>query len=799
MIALTLTHNQLGTIRVIPDAKGQDDLEQTIKRSDENDGIVFEYSLDLEFTKVPAAWLDKGYLKGGRIQSYVSVLLHEYDPNRFIWEQIGTGKIKFTNSERGRLVFKTSIEQTGFEKKVLNQLDTPVDVDIMVSQGGVPLPETPSVNLTMHAKKVLEEYKARPTDSNEYQQLNVMRFSISGDPTESNVDREAISTGSIDTGDVIFKELEGAATSTWQFARNPNPDMGTGPKTVSDYITYLALPSIINSRSEIYRAQNAGVANIKNRLNLKFKVTGLNTGGDIDTACPGGDVGGIIPYIEVHAWCEHRSSDNTIKFIEHIGEWDLPGCGGDDVREGVFQSFDYEKLNVNIAVGDKVYVYTTVRIFGTFDPPALSDGVIDYTLYVTAERCDTFINIVSATTFPRSTAKGYMAFEYLKKIAQFYTDQVDCFRSAYFGRTDSIPAYPQDGPGSLLAIVGGRAIRNGVLLEPITGGGDPEEPGDVCPQDEEPDEDSPVNTSKTMFGNLEDAFSSLNGHHCLGMGIERHDGKQVLVVEPISYFYDKDTLVLDLGVVSNLKRKPYVKGYAAQVEAGYTKLDIQKTNGIDEFCTGRTYKTSITEVASKLLNKSKYKSSGYEIEDQRRLIGSTKDSKLDDANFFVSLLRDLSEPSGYKTERNENFPVVENLYDPASSYNLRLSPGRALRRWSQVLAAMVVGITDKVVKFSSGDGNYFMRSRMNTEASIVDEKGDLDLTNVQPLWENEIYTFERKTSRDDFRRIRTVPYGYYTFREYENGPRYYCFMRKVNRSPKKNLGTFEMIKMFRND
>src|SRR5215204_4962587 len=180
MIAVILSHNLLGTIRVIPDAKGQDELEQTIKRSEENDGVQYEYSLDLEFTKQAGNFLDQAYLLGGRLQSLVVATIYEYDPNKFLWEQIGTGKIKFSNHEKGVLVFKTSIEQTGFEKKVLNQMDIDVDLDTLVSQGGVPLSETPSVNLTLHAKKVLEEYKARPSDSNEYRQGDVMRFSISG-------------------------------------------------------------------------------------------------------------------------------------------------------------------------------------------------------------------------------------------------------------------------------------------------------------------------------------------------------------------------------------------------------------------------------------------------------------------------------------------------------------------------------------------------------------------------------------------------------------------------------------------
>ena len=794
MIRIDLTHNSLGTITVIPDARGQAELEQTLKRSEENDGIVYEYALDLDFTKKSGAFLDQAYLVGGGIQSLVVASLFEWDPNQFRWDPIGTGKIKYSNHEKARLVFKTSIEQTGFEKKVVSQMDVDVDLDTTKSQAGITLPETPSVNITLHAKKVLEEFKARPSDSNEYQQLNVMRFSISGDPSESNVDREAIATGSIDTGDKLFDELDGAVVTTWGFLRNPNPDMGPGPRTISQYQTYLALPSIINSRSENYRAKNAGVANLKNKLTLKFKIEGVNTGGDIDTACPGGDVSGVIPYIEIHAWSEHRSADNVIKFIDHIGEWDMPGCTGDDVSEGIFQTFEYARPNVNISVGDKIYTYLTVRIHGTFDPPASSDGVVDYHVYVTAERCETYVNYISATTFPRSTAKGYMVFEFLKKIIQFYTDQEDCLRSTYFGRTDTDPAYPQDGPGSLELIVGGRAIRNGVLLESVTG--DPEEPGDSCPDDEE-DEDTPVTTNKTLFGKLQDAISSLRGIHCIGMGVERRDGKQVVVIEHISYFFNKEQLVLDLGVVSNHKRKPYIKDYATLIESGYPKLDIEKTNAIDEYNTLRRHKTPVTEVTAKDTNTSKYKTSGYEIESQRRLIGSTKDSKLDDATFIICVVRDSSEESGFRPERDENFAFVNNVYDPPSSYNLRLAPGRTLRNWGPVLASMVSRLSKKVFSFSYGEGNYFMQSRLIGETQTIDEKGDYDLSGIVPIWHNDIHTFDCPLNRDQMRIVRQYPYGYYIFRDYEGGPETHIFLMKVTRNAQKKLGSFEGLEVAR--
>lgn len=801
MIKIQLFNDQLGPLVVNPDAIGTTELDQILKRSEKDDGVTYDYTLDLDFTKKAREYLRYAYENLGGIEAVVTVNVYEYDENSFNWEIIGEGKIKFINwaidAEKGT----TNIEETGFQRKVINLIDVDVDLETLVSQSGSGLPATPTVTLTLHPKKIVKSYVASPTDPNEFAQGDVFEFVFSDDGDDQF--EYGVVYGSIDTGDIKFKELEDSFTLPYGYAfmndiaqwsaivagfdvydigfivyhggsiyrsliDNNQATPGSNPAAwdlvgMAGFLQY----SDIGPRSEQYRAKELGTVKIDVRLKLKHSVFSRNDGGDVDI-CGSGSLGNVL----IQAWYEHRREDNTLVSITQIGsDWSTPGCGGTSRLSG-FETKTFSIAGVPALLGDKFYVYYTASIYGTYEQPnegAAGAGHVWHELRVQADKTlnadgnpETYISIVSETEFPATTSKSILIHEAFKKIFQFYTDQEDCFYSEYFGRTDSSPAYAQDGPGSLVAVLNGRGIRQ---LE-----------------------------NQTIFASGQDMHQSANAINCLGMGFEIIDGKQKVRVEPKRHFYNKNDLILDLGVVSKLKKKVATKYYYNQVESGFGKLDVQQTNGIDEFTTLRKYKLPITQVNSKLNIVSKYKASGFEIESQRRLIGSTKDSKLDDANFFVNVVRD---GGGFKPEKAENYPVVENLYDSASAYNLDFAPRRILENWKEVFAGCVAKIPNKVMTFSSGEGNYFMRSRRSDEAVIIDEHGSLDLTNVEALWYPEIYSFEKPLSRDQMRIIRQKPYGYFKFREIEDGPVLEGYLLKVARNSNKKLGIFEVLRVYR--
>ena len=286
----------------------------------------------------------------------------------------------------------------------------------------------------------------------------------------------------------------------------------------------------------------------------------------------------------------------------------------------------------------------------------------------------------------------------------------------------------------------------------------------------------------------------MSARWCLGWGVEKTDaGNQVVVVEEKSYFYDKNDLILELGCVSDLEKSVATEYYYNQVEFGYPKLDVGQLNGLDEYNTLRRMKSPITQINSKLVIASKYKTSGYEIETQRRLTGSTKDSKLDDANFMVAVLRDGSD---FRTEQAENFPVVENLYDPTTAYNLRYSPARMIRAWLKVLASNVIKLASKTLTFTYGDGNFNLVSRETSETSNITENANVDMSDVEPIYEPERYKFTSPLTRDEMRLIVNKPYGYIRFQD-ELGNKKDGFILEVRHDPNNNKADFDLLKVYR--
>lgn len=530
----------------------------------------------------------------------------------------------------------------------------------------------------------------------------------------------------------------------------------TAAADVSDYITFLNANKL--HRFPILIADEAGITDVAAILKAKFRFVAADASGDVDVC---GD--GALANIEVHAWYEHRNADDDILNLQHIGEWDQPQCGepGHDGNEsaGSFETHNFNLAAVDVAVGDKIYIFHTVRIWGSYENTGIGDEDVSHHFHITPQAGYT-IGIKSSTKTPETTAEATLIYEALEKTFQYYSDQRDCFRSAYFDRTDRGAAV--DGPGSLRAIISGAKIRK--LL------------------------------NRATFVNGTDFFGALNAIDCLGLGFEFRDGVQVVVIEPLSYFYNKDQLVLNLGPVSDLKRTVDTKSYANQIEFNYGKIDIQKTNGIDEFGTLRRWRYPITQISTKQLATTKYKISGHEIEDQRRKISSTEDSKNDENNFLIDLVRD---GGGFKPRTDEDFTLIENLYDPPSAYNIKLSPRRNADNWLEVIAMSLYKSVNKTITFSAGEGNYLMRTQMTGEPIVKEEGGPIDLTGVNPLYMPERYKFACPLSSDQMSIIRSMPYGYYVFQEYRGGPDLEGYLSKVTRNAKKKLGTFELLKVYR--
>lgn len=785
MLRVQLINDLLGVLTIKEtDPGGLDGFEQTIRRSKESDGLFKDFSLQLDFNQEAREWI-RDIFEATGIDSIIICNVYEYDVNTDTWEIYYTGQLNMRNYQINETAIKLNVEQGGVERKFLQLYKNDVDLDSVVSQNQVTtLQAAPSITLPFHSKTILKESNVFPAEdifdndnwssSTEYfigDRVNYMGAAWDSrtdnnlnnlPPTPPNVENTNWAYVWNEQTDSVF-DFEFTGSS--QVNRNADliGQVSTDDESVRELQDTFSLPfgfSLDPDPTNFVELQEPGVFDIDASMHLRHYFNAVRDGNDVDVnGCGNSELGNIT----VEAWFEHRNRKDTVKTKTSLGTWTMPPCGDNTVFSN-FEQKTYQATGVVGEIGDKIYFYYAINISGTYDPSG--NATITHNLGVEAILEDTYIDIKQSTTFPSTTAKSILIYEYLDKLCQYYMDSEVAFVSDFFGRTDTSPAYAEDGEGALLAITNGRILRQ---LSDLT-----------------------------IFANFDEAFRTLDSIFCLGWGFETLDsGETVIRIEKKEYFYDKNTTLLKLGQVSNLK-KSNVSGYFKTTQTvGYQKIEkIAQTNAVDEFNAPRKYTSPIVNSTGNNENKALYRASGFEIESQRRLAESTEESRLDDSNFIVVVRRDAAAPDGFRTDQNEDFDFINGIFDPTTVYNAKISPSRNFRRWGKVLAADVIKNSDKKFRFSLGELNYNMSSQLTSENITIFEYDDIDFEGEEPLYYNEEYEFETELRLNEMRIIRYNPNAVIEFLDWYG---YTCegFINEVTDNRNTNKAKMKLRRVFR--
>jgi hypothetical protein len=744
------------------DPIGINSLTQNVKRSPTNDGVMYEIVLDLDFIKDGRKFMKEAYEQGGGIDAQVDVNIFDWEPNLRKWELYFTGRVNMAKWSLHEEKVEIGLEQTGLERRVLNLLDIDVDLETLTSENGSALPAANVISaMAYHSKKIQKETIALPGDEYlEHQQLDV--YVVNDLPGEQTTYRERVIYGNMATEKKTRNELLESFGLPFGWS-----DFGlglglTGPASVAQTKAFLEVQP--TPRFPIQTMEEAGLLDVNIALRLLHEIEATDASGDVDVC---GD--GALGNIEIHAWFEVRDDEDNIVVLEHVGEFTMPQCGdpGNTGNEstGVMETKSYSQTGIAVGIGYKVYVYETIRIYADYDNTGIGDEDVSHHFRVTPAEGYS-ISLLSATEAPASTAKTILLHEAFQRCCQYYTNQIDCFRSDLLGRPEitfpgPVTPYTEDGQGALIGLTNGNNLRG---------------------------------RPRQIFANLQDLIEFTDSLFCTAFGFETIDGKQVLRLEKRSHFYRKDERILSLGEVPSIVRKVAAKKFYNSVEMGYAeKIDIKQINAIDEFNTVRRWGIPIVNTKQTLKMSTKMITGGYPIEAQRRLSTSTEDGKHDDRNFAVVTIRD---GLTFKTKKNEGYSAITGVFDPASIYNVDISPARNLLNWLQVLASGVIRSTNKVLRFTFGEVNFTMTSQKTTEASPVAENGNVDLTGIEPIWDNEMYIFKCPLSRNQMKLIKANPYGYIEFND-RFGETFEGFIDNFEHEPNEGKATFELLKVHR--
>lgn len=403
-----------------------------------------------------------------------------------------------------------------------------------------------------------------------------------------------------------------------------------------------------------------------------------------------------------------------------------------------------QKYTFQLEKGDEVYLYARYFIHDIGGVPTS----LRYRSTLTATFLPgAYFRMSAVTTTAATPAKGLLLYEACERLCQALTDERDVFRSDFLGRTDR--GYAVDGPGALTMVTGGFQVRGFPLLtEPRLN-------------------DGSTDLRKTLTANWREFFDSLAAVYGLGWGVEwaiNNKGKlaQVIRVEPISYWYSAE-VVLDLtasGFLHDTLKVDQARHYQI-VEMGYTTWQAEQVNGLDEFNTKRQWTTPVDVTDNKYSQLSQLATSGTLLEATRRNhfdATSTTDTGNDATTFLVCLLRDGS--SGYITERAQMAIALQGVLSPNTVYNLRISPGRMLRRHGPVLQAGLQYQVRSQVRFTYGEGNSGMVSQLIGESAPITENSNLDVPGLgQALWRAEQIEFTAPIQREQVGPVMARPTG----------------------------------------
>lgn len=418
--------------------------------------------------------------------------------------------------------------------------------------------------------------------------------------------------------------------------------------------------------------------------------------------------------------------------------------------EVIAQSYviDQTETITGLSKGDKVFLHaewTDLNI--DIDDPAPA-GI---SLLSQANRPN-IIRVTHETTFPDTTCKVMLIHDYIKRMFQSMTGLAEPIRSDYYGSTNSTylsggvsTAYSSDGDGALRGVTNVFQIREFPIAD------------------------------KPMVSTFLNFFKFIWGVDTCAVGLEFDNTTPYFRIEPIEYFYDKTTLILDfssdgirpkqvpLDVDPSLSYNRITFGDTNYKDEDFGLLDtvnaIREWSIFTESENTKTYDFTIPQITSgTLIEISRRKPfSDFELED----------TTYDDDAAVIELRR--TGASTFDRDKDQDFTSITGINHSDTLFNLKLTPKRRLLRHLKVLSAHLWGVIENPadfgnpeLRFVDGKGNHSYTSQLTSEASAVDEDANIVInSDIEPLYTNEVVQFEIPANLSQRDTILTINRGHY--------------------------------------
>lgn len=747
MWVFEITNNLTSVTTTIDNPIGWDKAVFEVSRHKEYHGIFFDYSFDsLQFVNGAANILEDAYLANGVEADCELTVTWDCDVEQVVYQgKFNFHKYKKTCSYDAGCWIEMPVENSGHLMKMWNRFDQSVDLDSLTAFDG-------------------------STVMDAYGNLGVSK-SIPAKGIQKTVKTELVATNTIDitTTDLAFSDFANSAITSIQ-----------GHSSVPFDNIALNEFSYIYGDPVQYFVENANFGSggpqvVQNFENLETSLAGnsfnvtLNLAGEVEFVIPGG----ILDIVNFGADC-------FIRIVKVAGDPDVTPAttlatqllvaNGSTLLAGThsFPFLFFYSGTHTLAYNEKIYVYLNYNL-------ARNNTGSVYEINQTFSD-NNYLKVDTIELSNPTTAPFYFINESLSRATESITDGAMLVYSDYFGRTDAEPyTSASDGCGGLEAITKGLLLR-GV---PIAGTNTP-----------------------LMSVSLKSLIDNLNKIHCIGIGVEpdaARPGFDLLRVEQFEYFYS-DTILMNCIAVNKLEIETKIEGFISVLKIGYKKYEGEEYNGIDEFLSSREYRSTMSCNKKELDLTCEFIASGYAIEVTRNKFTDTKDWRFDNDIFILCFKRD----SGIVVEQG-NLNTTDNVIDPNSILNYRLSPFRNLLRWAKVILSQYIPTsTEAKFIFTDGTGNYFAEgiledgcileqdSTANSEQAEISEDSFELAADAVPLWMPERINFEYPLTVAEYNIIKATPYGKIGY-SFANEPISYGWVDTIKYKADEGIAEFTLI------
>lgn len=314
-----------------------------------------------------------------------------------------------------------------------------------------------------------------------------------------------------------------------------------------------------------------------------------------------------------------------------------------------------------------------------------------------------------------------------------------------------------------------------------------------------------------------------------GLGVE---GQDTIRIEPLTYWFDKDTQILELGSnIYGLEIRPYTEMMGNIINCGWDDPNTNKNFASDEFNMGRQYNAPLDVTPKPIDLKATGVTVGiYEIEKMRQQNDSGNSSP-SASNGLVMMeistdqqFADLTDPSGgidnvacynlkkYPTAQSTTpatAPYIKGMMYPETAYNLGLTPLKSMLRLGKWLRTMCDNLTYAIsTNYITYKKQYQQQyndpttpalelpsitTNLNT-GTVLAEVSDIDIYNLDTpqIFRPYIFKFVSQTPLNMYGVIYSNPRGYVKFTW--NNVEYKGFIYKVEQKAGNNEATvFELL------